>query len=291
MKWEPAGRRSAACPGNALAPFPESGAGCLFAAAPLRSGATVAGSGNAGGSAAGRRCALKSLCPRRALSCEFPPRGERAAFVLLKGSRHVNLLGPGAGGASCGAGAEGWQGPRGCPRRGGTHAALPMGGGLLGRPGGAGCSGVLLAGRLLACGCTPGGLRGDGGRLEPDGLATFLLGGGRLVLPSPKAPGDSQSPFHSLRCRRLPPADGAASASPAGAEVSAALPHRHGGRRSSCAVSWPCSGEGRVAPGRTAAPPPDCWHSSRTSLARCGRPHAAPSSRSAASPAPSRWGG
>lgn len=56
-------------------------------------------------------------------------------------------------------------------------------------------------------------------------------------------------------------------------------------------VSWPCSGEGRVAPGRTAALPPDCWHSSRTSLARCGRPHAAPSSCSAASPSPSRLGG
>lgn len=54
VKQEPAGRRSSACPGNALAPFPESGAGCLFAAAPLRSGATVTGSGNAGGREAGR---------------------------------------------------------------------------------------------------------------------------------------------------------------------------------------------------------------------------------------------
>lgn len=54
VKQEPAGRQSVACPGNALAPFPESGAGCLFAAAPLRSGATVTGSGNAGGREAGR---------------------------------------------------------------------------------------------------------------------------------------------------------------------------------------------------------------------------------------------
>lgn len=54
VKQEPAGCRSVACPGNALAPFPESGAGCLFAAAPLRSGATVTGSGNAGGREAGR---------------------------------------------------------------------------------------------------------------------------------------------------------------------------------------------------------------------------------------------
>lgn len=54
MKQEPAGCRSAACPENALARFPESGSGCLFAAAPLRSGATVTGSGNAGGREAGR---------------------------------------------------------------------------------------------------------------------------------------------------------------------------------------------------------------------------------------------
>lgn len=51
---EPAGRRSAACPRNALALFPESGTWCLFVAVPLRSGATVTGSGNAGGREAGR---------------------------------------------------------------------------------------------------------------------------------------------------------------------------------------------------------------------------------------------
>lgn len=52
-----------ACPGNALASFPESGVGCLFAAAPPRSGATVTGSGDAGGREAGRRL---GMC------CEIP---------------------------------------------------------------------------------------------------------------------------------------------------------------------------------------------------------------------------
>lgn len=47
-----------ACPGNALARFPEYGAGCLFAAAPPRSGATVTGSGDAGGREAGRRLGM-----------------------------------------------------------------------------------------------------------------------------------------------------------------------------------------------------------------------------------------
>lgn len=54
----PAACRSVACPGNALAPFPESGAGCLFAAAPPRSGATVTGNGNAGGREAGGRLGM-----------------------------------------------------------------------------------------------------------------------------------------------------------------------------------------------------------------------------------------
>lgn len=129
--------------------------------------------------------------------------------MLLKGSQHVNLLGPGAGGANHGAGAY-------LVLRGGRDPALllspggrgpmqryPAGVGLLGRPRLAGCSGVLLPGRLWPRGRPTQGLRVDGISLEPGGLAAFLLGG-TLVLSSPRALREARSSFHSLWCRLFP---------------------------------------------------------------------------------------
>lgn len=122
------------------------------------------------------------------------------------------------------------------------------------------------------------------------GWTVFLLGAqwlgclpaGRDACPLLKAPREAQSPFHLLLCWPLPLAGVAAGTCPAGTKVgSSPGPAR---REGAPPVLRPglCPGEGCVAglprlPGRTAAPQPDCWHSSRRSLSLCGWPHAAAS--------------
>lgn len=97
---------------------------------------------------------VKSLCPCRALSCEFPQRGESR---LCAAAGLPTCESPGPGAVSRGAGAEGWQGGTllaAVPRAGTQHASQQRstGAGLLRCPWAVGCSRMLLAGRLRPCG-------------------------------------------------------------------------------------------------------------------------------------------
>lgn len=117
---------------------------------------------------------VKSLCPCRALSCEFPQRGESR---LCAAAGLPTCESPGPGGVSRGAGAEGWQGP--ClllsPGRGPSQQC-PMGAGLLRCPWAVGWMQQDVAGRKAPA-PWPSRLGAVGGQSlcpEPGGLAALL---------------------------------------------------------------------------------------------------------------------
>lgn len=102
---------------------------------------------------------VKSLCPCRALSCEFPQRGESR---LCAAAGLPTCESPGPSGVSRGTGAERWQGPCLLLSPGwGPSQQCPVAAGLLRCPWAVGCSRMLLAGRLRPCGHPAWGLRVD----------------------------------------------------------------------------------------------------------------------------------
>lgn len=138
---------------------------------------------------------LKSLCPCRALSCEFPPSTESRLCAAERSAWEC----AGPGGAGCGAGCRGpglaagpgWGHPRsGSQREWGFGASWG--------------SGMLLAGKFWPCGQPVWGLQVHSLYLEPCGSAAFLPGGAQPLCPTSTAGSSvSRSPWGQCggRCR------------------------------------------------------------------------------------------